>query len=144
MRPRPLIVIVALAGLMLGGCESVNEEAISAESYSQDTLDDPVLPAGPGGTITVESFEWGFEILDNTAVEGPVTVELSNIGGTAHDFTIDEALGDTKSVPPQPLPPGETASGTLQLFSGEYTYYCSVPGHRAQGMEGTITIEVPS
>lgn len=144
MRSRPLVVLALVAGLVLAGCQSVNEAAVSAESYSEDTLDDPVLPVGPGGTVVVESFEWGFEILENTGVEGPVSVEIRNTGGTAHNFTIDAAVGDIKTIPPDNVAAGETATGTLQLFAGEYVYYCSIPGHRQQGMEDTIVIESPA
>ncbi len=51
-----------------------------------------------------------------------------------HDFTLDggKRVVDVKG--------GKTASGTLQLTKpGTYTFYCSIPGHRAAGMEGTIT-----
>jgi hypothetical protein len=31
-------------------------------------------------------------------------------------------------------------AGEVTLEEGEYTFYCSVPGHEAGGMEGTLTV----
>ena len=36
---------------------------------------------------------------------------------------------------------GDTETLTLNLPAGTYTFYCNVPGHRAAGMEGTLTVE---
>ena len=46
-------------------------------------------------------------------------------------------LGELKKVEAQP---GESATDDLLLFSGEYTVYCDIPGHRAAGMETTLTV----
>jgi plastocyanin len=35
---------------------------------------------------------------------------------------------------------GETNAGKVELKKGKYTFYCNVPGHRAAGMQGTITV----
>jgi hypothetical protein len=48
-----------------------------------------------------------------------------------------EELGDEVIVK---AAPGESATGEVTLEPGEYTYYCSVPGHRTT-MEGTLTVE---
>ena len=36
---------------------------------------------------------------------------------------------------------GETSEATVDLKAGEYEYYCPVDGHKAGGMEGTLTVE---
>jgi len=36
---------------------------------------------------------------------------------------------------------GETATARLRIDEpGKYTYFCTIPGHRDGGMEGTITV----
>jgi uncharacterized cupredoxin-like copper-binding protein len=35
---------------------------------------------------------------------------------------------------------GGTKSMTMTLAAGTYTFYCSVPGHRQAGMQGTLTV----
>ena len=71
-----------------------------------------------------------------TAPAGEVEVSLVNVGTAPHDFVIEE-LGDEVVAH---VEPGETASGTVSLEAGTYTFYCSIPGHRSQ-MEGTLTVE---
>ncbi|MFN2557637.1 MAG: plastocyanin/azurin family copper-binding protein [Nitriliruptorales bacterium] len=134
---RPLAL--AVFGL-LAACTKVPPEIINAaavECPSDADCYDPARPDGPGGTLSVEGGEFFFRNLTGTAVEGPVRVTLHNIGGAEHTFTIDEAFGAMDEVVALP---GETTTGTLELFQGNYTYYCSVPGHRQQGMEGTLVV----
>lgn len=131
-------VVVALAGaLAMSACEAIDQNAIQAEKFSQSTIDDPKEPIGPGSTINVESFEWGFRV-EGVAIDGPVTVNLNNIGGATHNFRIDNAAGDNKLVE---AGAGEEESGELKLFGGAtYTYYCDIPGHRSEGMEGELVV----
>jgi plastocyanin len=139
MRRRPVFIGLAAlaAAATLTACESVDQAAIEAQAYSSETLNDPVRPIGDGSSMTVEGFEWGFEIVEGYAVDGPVEVTFRNTGGTIHNFRIDNAAGETKKVEAAPQ---EEDTGTLELFSGNYVYYCDIAGHRAQGMEGEITV----
>jgi plastocyanin len=70
-----------------------------------------------------------------TVPAGEVQVALVNEGGIVHNVIIEE-LGDQLVAEAQG---GETATGSVTLDPGEYTYYCGVPGHRPAGMEGTLT-----
>ena len=36
---------------------------------------------------------------------------------------------------------GGSQSKKIDLKPGKYTFYCSITGHRAQGMEGTLTVK---
>ena len=52
-----------------------------------------------------------------------------------HTLTID-ALNVNVDIPA-----GDTTSAQLSGVSeGTYTFYCAVPGHREQGMEGTLSV----
>ena len=143
MSRRSLVSAVAVVGaaISLAGCQSVNQEAVEAEPLacpSGSECYDEVRPIGPGSELVVETGEFYFEVLEGVAIDGAVTVVLDNVGGALHNFRIDAAVGDDKKVE---APPGEEAVGDLLLFGGtEYVYYCDIPGHRAQGMEGMLTV----
>jgi nitrite reductase (NO-forming) len=61
---------------------------------------------------------------------------VTNIGAAAHDFVVD-ALGIKTPM----LNPGDSETVTINAAAGEYEYYCSVPGHKAAGMAGKITVQ---
>ncbi len=64
-----------------------------------------------------------------------VTVHLTNTGVLPHTFTID-ALGIDVE-----LAPGQAGEITVNAPAGTYAYYCAVPGHKAAGMVGTLTVQ---
>jgi hypothetical protein len=69
------------------------------------------------------------------ASAGTITIELANESSIPHNVAI-EGGGDEES----PTVTGESTSLTVDLQPGTYTFYCSVPGHREGGMEGTLTV----
>jgi len=73
-----------------------------------------------------------------SAKAGSVTITLTNSSPLEHDVTVSEG---SKVVGATPVFTGGTKSVTLKLKEGNYTFYCSVPGHRQAGMEGTLTVQ---
>ncbi len=88
-----------------------------------------------------------------------VEIAIQNSEAALHDFTIDEVdadvhisyLGGTgQHAHEEPANEAdvhfaltEPASGIVHLKihePGEYVFYCSVPGHQAAGMEGTLIV----
>ncbi len=94
---------------------------------------------GGGGTeVAVEAGDLFFEPTEFEVAPGG-TITLSNAGVLPHDMAVDEWDG----VIIGPLNGGESGEYTVpeDVQPGEtFTFYCSVPGHKEAGMEGTLTI----
>jgi plastocyanin len=68
---------------------------------------------------------------------GTITFLARNEGIIPHDFAIQGNGVDQKTIR---VKPGHTASLTIDLKPGTYTYKCTVPGHALLGMKGTFTV----
>jgi outer membrane protein assembly factor BamB len=94
-------------------------------------------PVAADGAVVIEAFDLGF---NPQAVTIPantdVTLTLSNTGVLAHDLVSDD--GGFKI---DMTDGGAENSTTVNLAAGTYTFICSVEGHAAAGMTGTITAE---
>ncbi|MCC6705076.1 MAG: FAD-dependent oxidoreductase [Thermomicrobiales bacterium] len=86
--------------------------------------------------VTVEAFDLGYIQTEiSIAANTDTVIGLLNNGVIPHDLAIQGT--DFKT----PLAnPGETTKVLVNLEAGEYIYYCTVAGHRAAGMEGTLTV----
>lgn len=77
-----------------------------------------------------------------TLKAGKVTINFVNRAPIAHNLTIQQGTGATGAVV---AGTATFASGSAKLTAtlkpGTYTFYCSVPGHRQAGMQGTLTVK---
>jgi plastocyanin len=73
-----------------------------------------------------------------TATSGKVTLRMVNKSATPHDIAVTG--GGVNEVGPI-VSNGGVSTVSTTLSPGTYTFYCSVPGHRAAGMQGTITVK---
>lgn len=71
---------------------------------------------------------------------GETLLRFENPQSEPHDVDLEDANG--KPIADMELIGGGYADVPIDdLEAGEYTFYCSVPGHREAGMEGTVTVE---
>jgi plastocyanin len=89
------------------------------------------IPADPSGAL---AFQYG----KATANTGSVTLVMPNKASITHDISIKGNGIDQKG--PQ-VGQGGTSKVTADLKPGTYEFYCSVPGHEAGGMKGTLTVK---
>jgi mono/diheme cytochrome c family protein len=73
-----------------------------------------------------------------SATTGHVTLRMKNMSSTPHDIAI---TGGGVSQIGAIVSNGGVSTVSTTLKPGKYTFYCSVDGHRAAGMQGTLTVK---
>jgi plastocyanin len=89
------------------------------------------IPADPGGSIA-------YEFANAESPAGQVDIKSPNESGTDHDIALE---GNGVNEKGEVVKNGGVSEFSVDLQPGEYTFYCSVPGHREGGMEGTLTVK---
>jgi plastocyanin len=89
------------------------------------------IPANPTGALA-------FEFSKATAKPGSVTLVMPNQAPIQHDISI-KGNGVNQQGPR--VGQGGTSKITVNLKPGTYEFYCSVPGHEAGGMKGTLVVK---
>jgi mono/diheme cytochrome c family protein len=85
------------------------------------------IPADPNGQLL-------YLYKNATAPAGPLTINSQNKSQTVHDISVQgQATG-------KEVKGGGTSTIKVDLKPGKYTFLCTVPGHAAAGMKGTLTI----
>ena len=93
---------------------------------------------GSSGSVAISETEYKLTPSDPTAKAGSVTFDVSNDGGTVHDLEIE---GNGVEEETEPIGAGSSAKLTANLKPGTYEIYCNIDDHRAEGMEGTLTVQ---
>jgi len=94
-----------------------------------------------GETVKVSSPADGstrFEPSKLTAKAGSVTIDYDNPSPVDHSIAIE---GGGKTLDESETAADTSLTASADLEPGKYVYYCTVPGHREAGMEGTLTVK---
>jgi uncharacterized cupredoxin-like copper-binding protein len=116
--------VVALASLALAAPLAATGADTTAAAARATTLK---VTAG-------KPTEFHFTLSKKAAAKGVVTFKVTNRGKLEHDLKIG---GKRTKL----LAPGKTATLKVKLKKGKFKFLCTVPGHAAAGMRGTLTVK---
>jgi plastocyanin len=142
------MLALALGLLAVAGCGSSSNSTSSATSATATTAATPATtsstsaPAAGAETIAVAANPEGqFKFMPSTlsAKAGKVTIAFTNRAPVEHNITVASASGAV--VGASPTFQGGVKTVTASLTPGTYKFYCTVPGHRQAGMEGTLVVK---
>jgi plastocyanin len=145
MKKLTVFLALALASFALVACGGDDDGDTSAGGggASNGAATNGGGGGGGGAEIQIEAAESGLAFSEDamTAKAGKnVTLHFSNPQPIGHDVDIEDEGGE-EIAETDVITEGEDSTTIANLEPGKYTYYCSVPGHREGGMEGTLTVE---
>jgi plastocyanin len=136
------------------GAQGGNEEEAEKEAEAGAEGFEPVGPEesskgaksgsaakGPGGTLQLAAnpTELAYEQTSLSSKPGKVTIDFTNPATLEHDVAIEGPEG--KELATSALIGKGKTSVSADLAPGTYHFFCTVPGHREAGMEGTLTVK---
>jgi plastocyanin len=144
-------LVLAIAALALVACGSSSDSSSSTtetsggESQAEQGGAAKEESSSGGGSASTLKFEadpngeLAYTSTSETAKAGKVTVEFENPQALTHDVAIEDSSGEEVGATELIASGSDTTS--VDLKPGTYTYFCTVPGHREAGMEGTLTVK---
>jgi plastocyanin len=147
MKKLAVLLALALASTALVACGGGDDTTTTSEPEAAgkaNAAPEGGKEEGGGGGATVEfeadpSGELAYTTTEASAEAGSVTIDFKNPQSLTHDVAIESSGGEEVGKT-ELIGEGETST-SVNLKPGKYTFYCSVPGHREAGMEGTLTVK---
>jgi len=137
-----LLAIPLAAMVLLAGCGS--DDSSSDSPNASDTATQTKEPASNGGDSQVVDLQanpdgaLAYEEDTLSAKSGNLAVAFTNDATIGHDVVFEQK---GKEVARGNVITGSSETVSFDAKPGEYTYYCSLPGHREAGMEGKLTVK---
>jgi uncharacterized cupredoxin-like copper-binding protein len=135
-----VLVLGAVATAVITSGTPAKAGAATGSSQQTSSSTESPAPNAAGSSLKLAANSAGqlnYDTKQLSAKAGTVTITISNMSPLEHNVTVahgSTVLGAT------PTFIGGSKTLTLKLKPGTYTFYCSVPGHRQAGMEGTLSV----
>jgi plastocyanin len=134
LRSLLIVALLVTAATACGGGDT------SANNVSGGTTA-TVRPAVNGNAISVKETEYTFSPSALSLKAGTYTITVTNVGQFPHDMHVARASDGTEVGGSTVVAANQSASFTVTLPAGSYTFWCSVDAHKSLGMQGTITVQ---
>jgi plastocyanin len=140
-----VLILASLALVACGGGDDDSDTNTTTETTQESNAGGGEAEGGSAGSAKAIAFEadpaggLAYTTDKVTAKAGKVAIDFSNPQPLMHDVAIEDKSG--KTIAKTEVIAEGSDSTTAELEPGEYTFYCSVPGHREAGMEGTLTVK---
>lgn len=89
------------------------------------------IPTDPDGSLA-------YTFASATAAPGSLDITTPNEASVPHNIALE---GNGVNEIGKVVQNGGVSEIKVDVKPGKYTFFCSVPGHRAGGMEGTLTVK---
>jgi plastocyanin len=140
------ILVAALALVACGGDDDDNGG--NGEAPAPTTTEAPAGGGGGGGagggeTVQLSADPDGalaYTTDQLNAKAGNLTIDFDNPAAVSHDVAVEDSGGNELGVSDL-IAQDKTTLELSNLKAGSYTFFCTVPGHREGGMEGTLTVK---
>jgi uncharacterized cupredoxin-like copper-binding protein len=127
-----LLAVSAIASAIItSALEDEPEEETGQPAAKESSANTLRLSTDPSGELR-------FDRQSLEARAGQVMLVMNNPSSVPHNISIEGRGVDQEG---ETVGEGGRSTVRAQLRPGEYDFYCSVPGHRQGGMEGTLTVK---
>jgi plastocyanin len=140
-----LVLAAVSAAVLTSGTSATSPASTASATTPTATTGTPAPPSSPAGGASSAPLklaanpegQLSYEPKQLSAKTGKVTITMANMSVVEHNVTVAQGSTVLGAIPTFK---GGVKTLTLNLKPGTYTFYCSVPGHRQAGMEGTLTV----
>jgi plastocyanin len=137
-----LLFVLAGCGSSSKSSSSTASAAPASSSSSTTSTPAPAPASGSGSALTLAADPGGalkYNKKTLSAKAGKVSIDFTNNSPVGHNVTIATSGGSV--VGATPTFQGGSKTLSVSLKPGKYVFYCSVPGHRMAGMQGTLVVK---
>jgi plastocyanin len=147
MRTLTLIALVCALAIVAVGCGDDDDDGGSGGGSANTQTSETSGGGGGGGgggktqTLKLSADPGGalkFDKSTLTSKPGKIEIVMDNPSSLPHAVELEgqgiEVAGDT-------VQKGGVSKAAATVKAGKYEYYCPVDGHKAAGMEGTLTVQ---